>query len=185
MGLENALQQAFNLITFPDEALITSCDLCTELDLALIKTAHKPMFHIMKAYGGLGLAANQVGISKRFFVLKTNSTAPGPGKVEDTVVIINPVVLDISEEVCTELEGCLSLPLFSENITRPNEITLQFKNENWEDTTAVFSGTEARCIQHELSHLNGRLVLDELSLMKQDMYKKKLYKNRKHGKIDL
>lgn len=137
----------------------------------------------MKAYGGIGLSANQIGISKRFFLLATNGTAPKSVKYEDTVMVINPVIIDQSEEVQKDSEGCLSLPLFSESIVRPLDITVEFYDTQWKKTIAVFSGLEARCVLHEIEHLDGRLLLDRLSPMKQDMYKKKLQKSQKYGKI--
>ena len=173
----------YNLVTYPEESLRMVCTECTESDLGLIKDTHKPMVHIMRAYNGIGLAAPQIGINKRFFLIATNTTAPKATKFEETLMIINPEIVETSEEVREENEGCLSLPSFSEPIIRPIQITVKFRNDKWEEVTAVFYGLEARCVLHELDHLNGVLQLDKLSPMRQEMYKKKLRKNRKYGKV--
>ena len=173
----------YNLVVYPDERLTTVCKPCVESDLETIKQAHRPMMHIMKHYGGIGLAANQIGLDKRFLLLATRTTAPHSIQFEDTVMLINPIITEFSEETKLEAEGCLSLPLLLEPVERSVQITIAFKDENWKDITAVFYGLEARCVQHEIEHLDGKLLLDRLSPMKQQMYFKKLQKNRKCGKV--
>ncbi len=110
------------------------------------------MFETMDEAQGVGLAAPQVGISKRFFVIT----------VEDGVrrVFINPQIIFTSNDLCDYEEGCLSLPGFEENIRRPSKVTVSALNENGKPFTLEAEGLLARCIQHENDHLNGIVYID-------------------------
>ena len=173
----------YQLITYPSEILYQFSSDCTEADLPLIQETMKPMMHIMKAHNGIGLSGIQVGIPKRFCVMLTKGTAPKSAGVEDLAVIINPTLVEEEAEKVIAGEGCLSLPMFNEQIERPKQVTIAYRDMQYIERKAVFEGLEARCILHEMDHMEGVIQLSKVGPMKQEMYKKKLQKNRKYGKI--
>ena len=100
----------------------------------------------MKLYSGLGLAANQCAIRERVFVIGTD---------QFQMACINPKVLEVSEELVKDTEGCLSFPAFFLNFPRPKWVEVEFTNENGERKQVKLDGLTARCFLHELDHLNG------------------------------
>lgn len=157
------------LIKYPNPILNQVSETCTEADLDLIKSSYEEMNNIMKQYKGYGLAAVQVGILKRFCLL-TNSH-----DVDKPYVIINPELIT-SDELEKKEEGCLSLPLLNESVERFNDITIKFRDETWEEKTASFQGLDAQCLQHEIEHMQGKLLIDNLSLLKKQFWLKKASK---------
>ena len=106
----------------------------------------KRMKMTMKLYSGLGLAANQCGVKERVFVIGTD---------QFQMACINPKVIEVSEELVKDTEGCLSFPAFFLNFPRPKWIEVEYTNENGERTQVKLDGLTARCFLHELDHLNG------------------------------
>lgn len=106
----------------------------------------KRMKMTMKLYNGLGLSANQCGISQRVFVIGTD---------QFQMACINPKVISVSEESEKGQEGCLSFPAFFLNISRPKWVEVEYTNENGLLTKTTLYGLTARCYLHELEHLNG------------------------------
>ena len=100
----------------------------------------------MKLYSGLGLAANQCAIKERVFVIGTD---------QFQMACINPKVIESSEEIVKDTEGCLSFPAFFLSIPRPKWVEVEFTNENGERKQTRLDGLTARCFLHELEHLNG------------------------------
>ena len=128
------------------------------------------MVDTMRDAKGIGLAANQVGIDKRFFVLE----------IEHNVKkIINPEILEFSEEVVEIEEGCLSLPGIYKKATRSETIKVKYLDENGKEKIEVLEGLWARAFQHELDHLDGILFIDRISLMNKRLILKKLEQLRK------
>lgn len=185
MSEENALPEGiYQLATYPDKVLELVSEECTEADLPFIKKMLKPMSHIMAEYNGIGLAAVQVGVLKRFCTFSNGAVTPTKEKLGDIILIINPeIVPQEPTELVSDKEGCLSLPRFYESIARPADVLVKFRDQDWKEVTAAFSGMEARCIQHEIDHMNGILQVSKLGPMAKQMYVKKLAKGRKHGKI--
>jgi len=134
------------------------------------------MVQMMHQQNGVGLAAPQVGITKRFLVMMDPET---------NVVyrMINPEIVSRSEDTCVMEEGCLSvlgpdgLPVYS-NVRRPSSVEIKWTNENGEHLTAQMSGTAARVVQHETDHLDGVLFIDYLTGVKREMLMRKV--NRRH-----
>lgn len=126
---------------------------------------------------GVGLAAPQVGISKRLIVIKTTGedgkSRPGalPGELlldpMMPVALVNPVIVSSSEETETESEGCLSLPGVSGKVTRPARVVLSARLLDGSELTAECGGLLGRCLQHEIDHLDGVLFYDHLSPQEQ------------------
>lgn len=132
------------------------------------------MLKIMKSLQGVGLAAIQLGIPKR--VLVANA---GTGDI----VMINPVIKSASEEMSEFEEGCLSFPLQMFKISRPSEVTVEFRIANGSTEEKTFTGIEAVVVQHEIDHLDGVTVLEKVSRLKKDIYRRKFKKfRRKIGK---
>ena len=100
----------------------------------------------MKLYSGLGLSANQCAVRERVFVIGTD---------QFQMACINPKVIEVSEELIKDNEGCLSFPAFFLKIPRPKWIEVEYTNENGEKTQTRLDGLTARCYLHELDHLNG------------------------------
>ena len=110
------------------------------------------MFETMTKANGVGLAAPQVGIAKRFFVIIADD--------EVRRVFINPQILSTSAEMCDYEEGCLSIPSLYESISRPAKVTVQALDQNGKRFTIDADGFLARIIQHENDHLDGIMYID-------------------------
>ena len=139
------------------------------------------MFETMYKSNGVGIAAPQIGKSIRIFVV---DGSPMDEELEDfKKVFINPEILEESEEEWKFEEGCLSIPGLREKVERPEEITLHYFDENFQEHEEVFDGLKARIIQHEYDHLEGILFTDHLSAFKKSLIKGKLNAIAK-GEID-
>ena len=123
------------------------------------------MITLMRKANGVGLAANQVDIAKRFFVLE-----------HDGVVkkVINPEILEFSSEIADMEEGCLSIPGIYKKVNRPAKIKVKYLNENEEEVVEELEEMWARAFQHELDHIDGILFTDKLSIMNKRLVAKKL-----------
>lgn len=109
------------------------------------------MFTFMKAEGGMGLAAPQVGLKLNFFIMDTE------GKKR---CVINPIIAESSKARCTYPEGCLSFPNKHILISRPVQIIVMYQDEFGDFVTEPLDGFSARCFQHEFDHLQGRLFTE-------------------------
>jgi peptide deformylase len=134
------------------------------------------MFESMYAAHGVGLAAPQIGISKRLAVIDITFKEDPKAKL----VLANPEIVHTSGRQ-TQNEGCLSIPEFREPVTRPNNVTMRAQDEhgNWYEKT----GEEllARAFLHETEHLDGKLYINHLSMLKRDLIKRKIRKLMKAG----
>ena len=133
------------------------------------------MINFMKENHGIGLAANQIGIAKRVFVMGSENIAGFPAPF----AIFNPVILEVSEETDIDKEGCLSYPDLWLTIKRPKVIKVQYQDSLGNIHEAGLSGYIARCFQHEYDHLNGVCFVDIVSPMKLQLAMNKLRKKRK------
>jgi len=138
------------------------------------ETLEKAMCEFMIQEGGIGLAANQVGLSKRVFVMGSNKIEGFPAPF----AVFNPEVLEASEEQSLDKEGCLSYPDLWLNVKRPAVIKVRYQNSKGDVIEAGMSGLIARCFQHELDHLNGICFIDKVSQMKLQLAMKKLKKRK-------
>jgi peptide deformylase len=147
----------------------------TEFDDEL-KTLVADMFESMYEAKGVGIAAPQIGISKRLAVIDV-SFKENP---REKLVLANPEIIH-TEGKQTQSEGCLSIPDFRENVTRANKVTIRAQDVNgkWYEKT----GEEllARAFLHETDHLNGKLYISHLSALKRDLIKRKIRKLVKAG----
>ena len=124
---------------------------------------------------GCGLAAPQVGINKRVVIVDGRELTDTYDYLKDFVrVMINPVVLEESEETCEYSEGCLSVPGIYAEVCRPSKIKVEYYNENLEKVVEEFDRFACRMVQHELSHLEGNLFVDNVSPIRRKMLMRKL-----------
>jgi peptide deformylase len=132
----------------------------------------KDMIEIMLERGGIGLAANQVGVKTRMFVM-------GHPKYRDHAqAFFNPVIAGITDDTLEEEEGCLSFPNIYVKIKRPRGVLVRFQNSKGETQEAEFFGTECRCFLHEFDHLEGITYKDRLSTLKWALAVKKSIKRK-------
>jgi peptide deformylase len=134
------------------------------------------MVDTMYAAPGVGLAANQVGVSKRLMMIDL-SVGKRPGELH---VCINPEVVEVDGEL-NETEGCLSIPDFVESVRRPERAKLLYTYRNGVDREMWGEGLMARAMCHEVDHLNGNLFVDHLRGLKKDRILKKISKLAKSG----
>lgn len=143
-----------------------------ELD---VKELIQNMQETLTAAEGCGLAAPQVGLSKRLFIVDgTELGEDYPDCVDFKQAFLNPEIVEESEDTISYSEGCLSLPGISENVVRPETITIRYQDAdfNWHEET--FTGFKARIIQHEYDHLEGHVFTDRISPIRRQFVKGKL-----------
>ena len=141
------------------------------------------MYETMYASEGVGLAAPQIGRNDRIVVIDADPVAESfPECAGRKLTLINPVIEVLEGESVTRGEGCLSLPGLSENVSRVEHIRLRWVDENFTPHEEVMSGFLARIVQHECDHLEGKLYIDHVSLIRKQLIKSKL-NNIIEGKI--
>ncbi len=160
---------------FGDEVLRLPTDPVETIDESL-QTLIEDMVDTMYAAPGVGLAANQVGVSKRLMLIDL-SVGKRPGELH---VFINPEIIEAEGEI-TEEEGCLSIPDFVEVVTRPQRVRLRYLDRNGEEREMWGEGLMARAMCHEVDHLNGGLFVDRLRGFKKDRILKKISRLVKSG----
>jgi peptide deformylase len=134
------------------------------------------MFETMYKAPGIGLAAPQIGVSQRLVVVDV-----AEGEERRPMVLVNPEILWRSDTLAVAEEGCLSLPDQFADVTRPEAIRLRFLSEHGEERELEANGLLARCVQHEVDHLDGILFVDHLSALRRNMIMRKLAKRRGRG----
>jgi peptide deformylase len=137
---------------YPDAALKMQARPVEQFDEQLVKLVDR-MKQLMVDANGIGLAATQVGVLQRLFVFV-------PGEDEDPAAVVNPELVDASEETGVAEEGCLSIQGITVPVERALRVTLVGKDERGDDVRYELEGYEARCAQHEADHLDGVLMLD-------------------------
>lgn len=168
------------IIMYPDPILTMLCQQVEEKELKEMKTLSVKMTEVMLQLNAAGIAANQVGVSKRLAILNPK-VDPYYADKPNPIVIINPEIIETKTPI-KDGEGCLSLPKFFEQIDRFAEVTIKYRTLEWEEKTETFGGTiMARCVQHEIDHMNGVLQVQKVSPMKKQMWLKAA---RKRGYID-
>tara|TARA_B100000945_G_scaffold109188_1_gene86556 strand:- start:1266 stop:1790 length:525 start_codon:yes stop_codon:yes gene_type:complete len=163
------------LITVPDEVLrkkSQNIQKVGEEEEKLVKDLFETMYH----HKGIGLAAIQIGIPKRIIVLdvmqKDNQKKP--------LCFINPVIKKLSNEKSKYEEGCLSIPNTFIEIERPKTCIVEYIDINGKKKNMDCDNLLSTCIQHEINHLDGKLIIDFLSKLKKDLIIKKLSKTRQN-----
>lgn len=137
----------------------------------LIEDMYETMYHSE----GVGLAAPQIGLSIRLFVIDASPFADDYPELEGFKrVFINAHITQRMGEPSLFNEGCLSIPNIREDVERPDTVTIEYVNQNFEPVTETFEGILARIIQHEYDHLDGILFTDKVSPIRRQLLKSKL-----------
>ena len=162
------------IITLPDPILRKVSAPVERIDAEVRKLA-EDMLETMYAAPGVGLAAVQVGVPRRLFVLDTAKDKAPP----QPLVLINPEIVSLGAEMRLHEEGCLSIPDERVPIERPSKVTVRFLDREGKTQELTAEGLLATAIQHEIDHLNGKLIIDYLSRLKRDMVVRRFKKRAK------
>jgi len=165
----------YSIVKFGNPVLEKPAESVTAFDDDLKKLV-EDMFESMYEAKGVGLAAPQIGISKRLAVVDVTFKEDPKAKL----VLVNPEIVH-TEGKHTQPEGCLSIPEFREPVTRARKVTIraQDMNGNWYEKTG--EDLLARAFLHETDHLNGRLYISHISALKRDLMKRRIRKLMKAG----
>ena len=164
------------IITLPDPLLRKVSRPVERVDDELRKLADD-MLETMYAAPGVGLAAVQVGKLLRLIVLDTAKEGEAP----QPMVLINPKILALGDEKRQHEEGCLSIPDVRIDIERPSSLRVAYIDREGKSRELAAEGLPATAIQHEIDHLNGRLIIDYLSRLKRDIIVRKF---KKQARVD-
>lgn len=150
-------------------------------DYPNLKQLIDDMFETMYAARGVGLAAPQVGLSIRLFVVDATPFAEDdedgegdPSLKDFKKVFINPILVEETGEKWAFNEGCLSIPDINEEVMRPENVVINYLDENFVEQEIELNGLAARIIQHEYDHIEGKLFVDKLGALKKTMIKSRL-----------
>ncbi len=157
------------ILIFPDQRLRTVAKEVLVIDDE-IQTLVSNLLETMYEGNGIGLSATQLNIHKRILVVDVSDEKDSP------LILINPKIEVLNEEEEVNSEGCLSVPGFFEEVSRPSEINITALNLEGEKFTIVATGLLAVAVQHEMDHLDGKIFVDFLSNLKRQRIKKKLLK---------
>jgi peptide deformylase len=179
--------ELLEIFTYPSQVLKTKALEVSTFDDELKSLCHNMLYTMYKA-PGIGLAAPQVGVSKRIFVIDTEFsrekvlTSEGNEEFQlnnlKPLVFINPILKNNQGSVIHQ-EGCLSFPGLYENVKRSESLVVEYQDINGNKNELEVSGLLSICIQHENDHLDGIVFLDRLSLLKKNMLSKKFLKKKK------
>ena len=155
-----------DIVLFPDPILKTVCH-PVELDDPDLHQLVEDLVDTVQASPGVGVAAPQIGIAKRAIVV---DVTPKPGN--GLIVLLNPEVVSAVNPK-TGREGCLSIPDFTANVRRPQEVVIRGLSPEGKSVVYHSEGLEAVCLQHEIDHLDGILFLDRVASLKKDVFRRK------------
>ena len=163
------------IITVPDEVLKKNSDPLEMVGESEKKLA-KDLFETMYDSKGIGLAAVQVGVLKRILVIDVSSKE----EKKNPLCFINPIIKKISDETSIYEEGCLSIPDTFIEIERPKICEVEYIDLDGKLKNIKCDGLLSTCLQHEINHLDGKLIIDHLSKLKRDIIIKKISKDKKN-----
>lgn len=167
----------YPIVKYGDPVLERRGDDVTEFDTPELNQLIEDMFESMYAARGVGLAAPQIGISRRIAVIDTSGREDGNS---ERIVLINPEIIK-TEGVQSGEEGCLSIPGFREQVSRAQKVTVKAQNAKGEWFEKTGEDLLARAFLHETDHLNGRLYITHVSALKRDLIRRKVKKLQKAG----
>jgi peptide deformylase len=162
------------IITIPDPVLRKTAAPIERVDAALLALA-QDMLATMYDAPGIGLAAPQIGISRRLIVMDPSRDE----EPKQPLIMANPVILERGDEMRIHEEGCLSIPEVTAEIERPAMTRVSYVDEAGKEQEATLEGIWSTLVQHEIDHLNGVLFIDYLSRLKRDMIVKKFAKQKR------
>jgi peptide deformylase len=162
------------ILIAPHKTLKTKAREVKTADMDRVRALVPRMFTSMYKAPGIGLAAPQVDVGLRFFVVDLM-----PNEKSTPIVLVNPEILRVSEDWATREEGCLSLPNQYADVSRPASVRVSYSDLAGKRTEIDAEGLMAACLQHEIDHLDGILFVDHISLLKRNMLMRKLAKEQK------
>ena len=165
-----------SICTYPDPVLQKACREYDNIDGDAVALADDMVQTLIESANGIGLAAPQVGQGVRLAVVELD---PDEGRGQP-VILFNPRIIAAEGEETAE-EGCLSLPDHYANVTRATNVIVEAVDREGEIIQVEAEGLLARCLQHELDHLDGKLVLDYVSPLKRAIYRKRRLKEIRRG----
>jgi len=166
------------IITLPDPLLRKTSTPVERVDAELLKLADD-MLETMYDAPGIGLAAIQVAVPKRLIVLDVSENEEAP----EPLVLFNPEILKLGEGTRVHEEGCLSIPDFRLDIERPSTIKVGYIDREGKPRELDAEGLLATALQHEIDHLNGKLIIDFLSRLQRDMVVRKFKKSAREASL--
>ena len=165
---------AKEIITVPDEILKKISSPVEKIGINEKKLIND-LFETMYVSNGIGLAAVQIGILKRILVVDVSTK----DEKNQPIVLINPVIKNLSDDTSVYEEGCLSIPETFIEIERPKICEVEYIDAKGSKKNLKCEGLLSTCIQHEINHLDGKLIIDHLSKLKKDFIIKKISKIKK------
>lgn len=165
------------IVKYPDPVLSKVCDVVEVVDDD-IRRLMEDMLETLYSAPGVGLAAPQVGVNKRVIVIDEN-----PKEKKEPIMLANPEIIEGDGKVTYE-EGCLSLPEFNIEVERMKAVTVRGINEEGKEVVYEVEDFPAVIFQHEIDHLNGILLVDKVSRLKRDIYRRKVKKGLKDSGRD-
>jgi len=168
-----------DIIVAPDPRLKLKCAPVANVDTAVRKLMDD-MLETMYAAPGIGLAAPQVGVTKRVIVVD----AAAKGEPPQPYRMANPEIVWASDEDNIYNEGCLSLPEHYADVVRPKAVRVRYLDHENEVRELAADGLLATCVQHEMDHLDGILFVDHISALKRNMILRKLLKAKRSGVVE-
>src|SRR5438874_4575951 len=166
----------YPIVKYGDPVLEREAETVTEFDTPELHKFLEDMFDSMYAAKGVGLAAPQIGFSKKVTVIDV-SNGENP---DDKLVLINPKILKVEGKQVGE-EGCLSIPGFREQVRRGKRVTVRAQNAKGEEFEMTGEDLLARAFLHETDHLYGKLYIVHISALKRDLMKRKIKKKQRAG----
>jgi peptide deformylase len=166
----------YPIVKFGDPVLEREADNVTEFDTPELHKLLEDMWESMYAAKGVGLAAPQIGISKKIAVIDCSNGE----NAEEKLVLINPRITKVEGKQVGE-EGCLSIPTFREQVRRGKRVTVRAQNAKGEEFEIAGEDLLARALLHETEHLLGRLYITHLSTLKRDLIKRQIKKLQRAG----
>ncbi len=164
------------IIVAPDPRLKITAKPVARVD-ASVRQLMDDMLETMYAADGIGLAAPQVGDDRRVIVVDIAKEGEEP----EPLMMANPEFADLADDDRQHEEGCLSLPEYFAEVTRPDWVRVRYLNHANEVRTLEAEGVLATCVQHEMDHLDGILFVDHISAIKRNMILRKLIKAKKQA----
>ena len=166
----------YPIVKLGDPVLEKNTEKITEFDTPELHKLIEDMFETMYAAKGVGLAATQIGLSRRIAVIDS-AAGEGPPR---RLVLINPEIVRSEGKQVSE-EGCLSVPGFREPVRRASRVTVRAQNVKGETFEVTGEDLLARAFEHEIDHLDGKLYLSRLSALKRDLIRRRVRKLQKEG----
>lgn len=167
----------FTLRKEPDPILYKKLEDFVFEDDQYLKSVERKMIELMEINNGIGISANQVGFDRRVIVIWPRAHS----ELKEPFALFNPKIVAANTEETEDEEGCLSFPDLFFKVSRPKDLVVEFVDSNGKNRIITLYGYDAKCVQHEIDHLDGICFTSKISKLKLDMARKKQRKLQ-HGR---